>query len=135
ALIKLRFSDPYSPRPYHVPLNVEIDYKGRRVKFPVLGVIGLLGVGLILFEVILTHEIGRIAGPAWIALTFLYYVWYRRTMKMPVFGSLRRDWEREQKAVLESAEEFDLLEHYLLALSERDKAKRKKPAKGIERTG
>jgi len=44
ALIKLRFSDPYTPRPYKMPLNLKIKYKGRKVDFPVLGVIGTLGV-------------------------------------------------------------------------------------------
>ncbi len=34
--------------------------------FPMLGFIGMIGVSFILFEVILTHEIGRIAGPAWV---------------------------------------------------------------------
>ncbi|MBI5167286.1 MAG: amino acid permease, partial [candidate division NC10 bacterium] len=81
ALIKLRFSDPYSPRPYKMPFNVKLRHKGRIVEFPLLGLLGMLGVSTILFEVILTHEIGRIAGPAWILLCFLYYAWYRRKQR------------------------------------------------------
>lgn len=130
ALIKLRFSDPYSPRPYHVPLNLKVNYHGRKVLFPVLGLIGMLGVMLILFEVILTHKIGRIAGPAWIGLTFIYYAGYRKKMNLPIFKRVKRDWENEQKAVLKSAEEFDLLEHYLLALAERDKLLKKRSQEG-----
>ncbi len=135
SLIKLRFSDPYSPRPYHMPLNLEVGYQGRKVKFPVLGVIGMFGVLLILFEVILTHKIGRIAGPAWIVLCFIYYAWYRRKMDLPVFKSIQRDWESEQKAVLESAEEFELLEHYRLALAERDKLLKKRTPGGGRKEG
>ena len=121
ALIKLRFSDPYTPRPYKMPLNLKLGYKGRKVDFPVLGVIGMLGVATILFMVILTHEIGRIAGPAWVVLCFLYYVWFRRSQKLPIFKSIKHDWEKEQIQVLTSAEEYDLLEQYKIALKERDK--------------
>jgi basic amino acid/polyamine antiporter, APA family len=121
SLIKLRFSDPYTPRPYKVPLNLRLKYKGRNVDFPILGIIGMLGVATILFEVVLTHSIGRIAGPSWVALCFLYYAWYRRSQKLPVFKSIKHDWEKEQIQVLTSAEEYDLLEQYKIALKERDK--------------
>lgn len=124
ALIKLRFSDPYTPRPYKIPLNLKIKWRGQKVEFPVLGVIGMIGVSLILFEVILTHTIGRIAGPAWILLCFIYYAWYRRKEGHPIFRSVERDWEREQIRVLESAEEYELLEQYKLALAEKAKEKR-----------
>jgi APA family basic amino acid/polyamine antiporter len=121
ALIKLRFSDPYSPRPYKVPLNIRIRYKGRKVSLPIIGIIGALGVAGILFEVIWTHSIGRIAGPAWILLCFAYYAWYRRKHRLPIFRSVNHNWETEQINVLTSAEEFDLLERYKLALAERNK--------------
>lgn len=129
ALIKLRFSDPYSPRPYKMPLNVKVRNKGRVVEFPVLGVLGMLGVSTILFEVVLTHEVGRIAGPAWIILCLCYYVWFRRRNRMPIFGSLARDWETQQEEVLTAAEEFDLLEQYRLALQERDRHEKRLPRK------
>ncbi|MBI3989916.1 MAG: APC family permease [candidate division NC10 bacterium] len=125
ALIKLRFSDPYSPRPYKMPLNVRLKYKGRMVEFPLLGLLGMLGVSTILFEVILTHEIGRIAGPAWVLLCFIYYAWYRRKQGLPIFRSVERSWEKEQMDVLLSAEEFDLLEQYKVALAERDKQRKR----------
>ncbi len=121
ALIKLRFSDPYTPRPYKMPLNLKLNYKGRKVYFPILGVIGMLGVATILFEVILTHTIGRIAGPSWVLLCFIYYAWYRKKEGLPLFKSIKHNWEKEQIEVLTSAEEFDSLEQYKNALAERDK--------------
>ncbi|MBI1822253.1 MAG: APC family permease [Nitrospirae bacterium] len=127
AMIKLRFSDPYSPRPYRMPLNLKWNYKGKTVYIPVLAFFGMLGVGSILFEVILTHAIGRIAGPAWILLCFGYYVWYRKKMGLPVFKSVERDWEKEQIMVLTSAEEFELVEEYKSALAGRDKLLGVKP--------
>jgi APA family basic amino acid/polyamine antiporter len=121
ALIRLRFVDPYSPRPYKMPLNLKISWHGQEVEFPVLGVIGMVGVSFILFEVILTHEIGRIAGPTWVVLCILYYIWYRRHQGLPVFGDVKHDWEQEQINVLTSAEEFDLVEEYRDALTRRDR--------------
>lgn len=121
ALIKLRFSDPYSPRPYRVPLNISFKYQGRKVSLPILGIVGMLGVATILTVVVWTHSIGRVAGPVWILLCFAYYAWYRRRQKLPIFKSIEHNWEKEQIEVLTSAEEFDLLEQYKLALAERDK--------------
>ena len=122
SLIRLRFSDPYTPRPYKVPLNLKWRRKdGRVVEVPVLGFLGLLGVSSIFATVIITHEIGRIAGPAWILICLIYYVLFRRRNGLPVFGSVPHDWEQEQIEVLTNAEEFDLLEEYKQALIRRDR--------------
>ena len=135
SLITLRFKDPYTPRPYKMPLNLKINYHGMRVDFPVLGIFGLIGVTMILFEVILTHPIGRIAGPAWCIFCIVLYFIYRKRVGRPLLGSLPRNWEAKQIEVLTSAEEYDLVENYKLALIERDRrraklAGKKPPAAG-----
>jgi APA family basic amino acid/polyamine antiporter len=89
--------------------------------FPVLGVIGLVAIAAVFLVVLYTHSIARIAGPAWVLVCFVYYVWYRRSRNLPVMRSLPRDWEAQQKSVLTAAEEFDLLEQYKVALAERDR--------------
>jgi APA family basic amino acid/polyamine antiporter len=127
ALIRLRFKDPYTPRPYKMPLNLKVRHRQREIDVPILGFIGTAGVLFVLTEVVLTHTIGRIAGPCWVLLCFVYYVWYRKKIGLAVFRTTKRDWETEQKAVLQSAEEFELLEHYRLALAERDKLMKKQP--------
>jgi APA family basic amino acid/polyamine antiporter len=123
SLIKLRFADPYTPRPYRMPINIPWKRKrdGMTVQIPILGVIGMLGVSMIFFEVVYTHAIGRIAGPAWVVAGLIYYFFYRRSQKLPVLGSVPRDWELEQIQVLASAEEYDLLEQYKNALAARDR--------------
>jgi len=123
ALMRLRFTDPYSPRPYKVPLNVRLRFGRQTCEFPILGVLGALGVSAILVMVVWTHEIGRIAGPAWILACFCYYAWYRRKQNLPIFRSVKHDWEAQQQQVLADAEEFDLLERYRGALAARDRAR------------
>jgi APA family basic amino acid/polyamine antiporter len=122
SLIRLRINDPYTPRPYRMPINLPwTRADGTKVSIPVLGFLGMLGVSTIFFEVVYTHRIGRIAGPAWMLAGLAYYLLYRRSQKLPLTGSLERDWEKEQLEVLASAEEFDLLEQYKNALAARDR--------------
>jgi APA family basic amino acid/polyamine antiporter len=120
--VRLRFVDPVTPRPYRVPLNLKWRRRGGEdVHIPVLGFFGIGGVSLILFEVILTHQIGRIAGPGWVLLCLANYVWYRRRQGLPVARSVPRRWEEQQRRILRDAEEFDLLEQYEMALTQRDR--------------
>jgi APA family basic amino acid/polyamine antiporter len=109
SLLVLRFHDPWTPRPFKVPLNIRIRGKDGEVRLlPIVGILGFLGISTILFLVVLTHAIGRIAGPAWIVLGLVIYFLHRRRNKLPFRKSLRRNWEREQIHVYEDAGEHDL---------------------------
>jgi len=121
ALMKLRFTDSISPRPFLMPLNIKFTFKGEKVKFPLIGVLGLLGVSTIFFMVIWTHEIGRIAGSLWMVVCLILYFIYRKKSGLPLFRSVKHAWIKEQMEVLSSAEEFDLLEQYKQSLKEREK--------------
>jgi APA family basic amino acid/polyamine antiporter len=113
SLLALRFVDPWTPRPFKVPLNIRLRGKdGEARLLPIVGIFGFLGISTILFLVVLTHSIGRIAGPAWIILGLLIYSWYRRRRKLPIRKALKRDWEKEQLLVYEDAGEYDLAEEY-----------------------
>ncbi len=109
SLLVLRFKDPWTPRPFKVPLNIRLRGKdGEARLLPIAGVLGFLGISSILFLVVLTHSIGRIAGPGWIALGLLIYFWHRRRNKLPFRKSLKRNWTKEQLFVYEDAGEHDL---------------------------
>jgi basic amino acid/polyamine antiporter, APA family len=118
SLLVLRFKDPFTPRPYKMPINIRVTYKGNQVWFPVLGVLGLLGVLFFLIMVLLTHHYARIVGPIWVAAAIVLFVLYRRKRGLPPFKTLPRDWETATKRVLLEAEEFQSLEEYEAALSE-----------------
>jgi APA family basic amino acid/polyamine antiporter len=124
SLIRLRFQDPFSPRPYKIPLNLGYTRSdGAHVRIPLLALIGLLGIGAIFVDVLLTHAVGRIVGPLWLGLLVVGYLVMRARRGLPTLGSVSRDWEREQIEVLTAAEEFDLLERYRNALARRDKGR------------
>ena len=109
SLLVLRFIDPWTPRPFKVPLNIR--FRGRDGEtrlLPIVGILGFLGISSILTLVVLTHAIGRIAGPAWIILGLLIYFWHRRRNKLPIKKSLKRNWEKEQMHVYEDAGEYEL---------------------------
>jgi APA family basic amino acid/polyamine antiporter len=109
SLLVLRFIDPWTPRPFKVPLNIR--FRGRDGEtrlLPIVGILGFIGISSILVLVVLTHAIGRIAGPAWIILGLLIYFWHRRRNKLPIKKSLKRNWEKEQLHVYEDAGEYEL---------------------------
>src|SRR6266849_4738866 len=109
SLLVLRFKDPWTPRPFKVPLNIKIRGKDGEIRLlPIVGILGFLGISSILILVVLTHSIGRIAGPAWIVLGLLIYFWHRRRNKLPFRKTLKRDWTKEQLDVYEDAGEFEL---------------------------
>jgi len=112
ALIVLRFSDPHAPRPYRMPWNIPVAIRGANGTLSVVSVLGLLGIGSILVFTLLTHPIGRIAGPAWVLFGALFYVLYRRRNRQKVFASLKRDWVAHHEQVLSRAGELEMLDEY-----------------------
>ena len=121
SLIRLRFADPYSPRPYRVPLNMKVNLRGKVVDVPIMAFLGLAGSIFIWVLVVATHRIGRIAGPAWLVLGYIGYFAFRKADGLPAFGNVPRDWETEQIRVLSQAGEETILEQYKAALRRRDR--------------
>jgi len=116
ALIALRLVDPLSPRKFKIPINVPMRFRGERVEFPVVAVIGFIGIMAILVFTLITHPIGRIAGPMWILFGLVLYVVYRWRKRLPLFRSYKRDWRSEQIDILRRAGELELMDEYLANL-------------------
>jgi APA family basic amino acid/polyamine antiporter len=113
ALIFLRFNDSQSPRRFKMPFNIPLTYKGNRVEFPVVAVIGFFGIVSILVFTMITHEIGRVAGPLWILFGLVGYLLYRKRKRLPVFGSQPHDWRKAQINILQSAGELEMMDEYI----------------------
>ncbi len=121
SLIRLRITDPYTPRRWKAPINLRVRPAHKHaIELPLLVMFGILGNFAILAIVVVTHPLGRIFGPLWILCGLGIYIWHRRRSKMPVWRSLPREWEQEQIAVLTAAEEWESLRDYRAALARRE---------------
>jgi hypothetical protein len=124
SLIRLRVTDPYTPRRWKTPFNLRVRPAHKHaIELPLLVMFGILGNFAILAIVVVTHPLGRIFGPLWILCGLGIYLWHRRRSKMPMWRSLPREWEQEQIAVLTAAEEWESLRDYRAALARRDAEK------------
>jgi basic amino acid/polyamine antiporter, APA family len=121
ALMTLRFTDVAAPRPFKMPLNVKVRIAGRQGDVSLLSVVGLLGIFSILIFTLLTHPVGRIAGPTWVVLGIVFFAIWRARTKRPVFGSVPRNWQKLHQDTLANAGELEMLDEYRSAL---DKQKR-----------
>ncbi|MGH7661022.1 MAG: APC family permease [Vulcanimicrobiaceae bacterium] len=113
ALIALRFNDADSPRPFKIPINIPIPYAGGTVEFPVVGVLGFFGIFAILIFVLLTHDVGRIAGPSWVFIGLCGYLIYRKRKQLPVLRSRRVDRTQEQIGILRDAGELEMMDEFI----------------------
>ncbi|HUA08098.1 MAG TPA: APC family permease [Candidatus Acidoferrales bacterium] len=120
ALVALRLTDPLSPRKFKIPINIPMTFRGERVEFPVVAAIGFIGMTAILTFTLITHPIGRIAGPSWIALGIVLYFVYRARKRLPLLRSRKRDWRSEQIEILRRAGELELMDEYVSNLRASD---------------
>jgi basic amino acid/polyamine antiporter, APA family len=112
ALIALRLNEPLTPRKFKIPLNIPMQFRGEPVEFPVVGVIGFLGIFSILLFTLQTHPLGRIAGPSWLVLGIIFYVLYRQRKRLPILHSQKHEWSKVQPEILRSAGELELMDEY-----------------------
>lgn len=120
ALMSLRMTDPLTPRKFLIPLNLKLRFRGEEIYFPLVAVIGFIGIFAILVFVLLTHHIGRIAGPSWLLLGIAVYAVYRVRKRLPLFRSVPRDWNRDQVQILRNAGELELMDELVGKLKARD---------------
>ncbi len=125
ALIALRLTDPLSPRKFKIPLNIPVNFRGERAEFPVIAVLGFIGIVAILVFTMITHPIGRIAGPSWIVLGLILYFIYRKRKGLPLLHSHKRDWRNEQLEILRRAGELELMDEYAANLKASDERRAK----------
>jgi basic amino acid/polyamine antiporter, APA family len=122
SLLTLRVKDPWTPRPFRVPLNVRLPGRsGQAAALPIVGVLGFLGISSILVMVVATHDIGRIAGPVWILIGLVIFWVYRKRSGLPFFHSSHHDWDKEQMQVYHDAGEIEMLEEFQENIQRRDR--------------
>ncbi len=123
ALIALRLYDPLSPRKFKMPFNIKMTVRGERVDFPLVAVLGFIGIVSILVFTMITHIIGRIAGPSWLIIGIVLYLVYRRQKGLPVFRSRQHNWRKEQVEILRDAGELELMDEFVANVKASDARK------------
>ena len=124
ALIVLRFTDSAAPRRYKMPWNVQVRIGGRTGEISIASLIGLIGIAMILIFTLLTHPVGRIAGPSWVILGIGFYLLFRRRANLPLFGSIKRDWVKQHETTLVHAGELEMLDEYRAAVEKQAAAEK-----------
>ncbi len=127
ALIALRLADPMTPRKFKIPFNIPMRFRGERVEFPIIAVIGFVGIFSILIFTLITHDIGRIAGPGWVIAGIALYFLYRVRKRLPVFRSQAHDWRTAQTQILRNAGELEVMDEYHANLRASDERRRGAP--------
>lgn len=120
GLIGLRLGDPLSPRKFKIPFNLPMRFRGERVEFPLIAVIGFVGIFSILIFTLRTHALGRIFGPSWLLLGLILYLVYRRYRRLPLLRSQRHDWRHAQVEILRRSGELELMDEYIANVKARD---------------
>jgi basic amino acid/polyamine antiporter, APA family len=113
GLIGLRLSDPLSPRKFKIPLNIPVRFRGERAEFPIIAVIGFIGIFAILIFTLCTHALGRIFGPSWLLLGIILYLIYRHHRRLPLLRSQPWNWRKAQVDILRRSGELELMDEYI----------------------
>ncbi|MGA9139472.1 MAG: APC family permease [Methanocella sp.] len=101
ALIRLRNRRPELYRPFRSPLTIQVPWKGKKAELPVLPALGFVVCLCVWIMVLSLHEIGKIVGTLWFIVGIIFYLWYRRHIRLswkePVPGTLATDPEVAHK--------------------------------------
>jgi APA family basic amino acid/polyamine antiporter len=86
SLIVTRNNDRARFRPFRVPLTLRFKRASGVLELPILPLLGLLATSAIWVAVIVTHELGRELGVAWVVMGMGMYIYFRRKNRLPLRG-------------------------------------------------
>jgi APA family basic amino acid/polyamine antiporter len=85
SVIALRARRPDDELEWRARPNLTI----RGISWPLFAIVGALGTGIAWLVVVIQDAPTRYAGTAWLAVGLLFYVLYRRRLKLPLRGTTR----------------------------------------------
>ena len=85
SVIALRVRRPDDELEWRARPNLTI----RGVSWPLFAIVGALGTGIAWLVVVIQDAPTRYAGTAWLAVGLIFYVLYRRRLKLPLRGTTR----------------------------------------------
>ncbi len=112
SFIRLRMVDRDVYRPWKVPLNISLKFRGKVVELPLVGLIGLPATFILWLLVVILHPNGRLFGFIWVAIGLALYVFYRKSHKLPLISNEEGSWVVPSSYVMEVAVLVDPMEDY-----------------------
>ncbi len=91
ALIILRNDDRKTKRLYKAPGTIIVRRNGKIIELPILGIIGLIGIGSVWLLVVIYHTTARIMGFTWILIGLIIYSIYRRRINLSITSKFGRE--------------------------------------------
>jgi APA family basic amino acid/polyamine antiporter len=85
SVIALRVRRPDDELEWRARPNLTI----RGISWPLFAIVGALGTGIAWLVVVIQDAPTRYAGTAWLAVGLIFYVLYRRRLKLPLRGTTR----------------------------------------------
>ncbi len=86
SLIVLRNTEPDTYRSWKVPGELDVRWRGKRIRVPPISVIGALSCTIIWLLIIVYHPLGRLLGVTWLFVGVLGFLLYRRVIRLPVLS-------------------------------------------------
>ena len=114
ALIALRLNDPLQSAKVQDAVQHPDEVARRTGRFPIVGVVGFLGIFSILVFTMITHAIGRDRRPAWIVsgIVLLLHLPPPQAVARPPVAAARLA-QASKVAILRNAGELELMDEYI----------------------
>ncbi len=90
SLIMLRSSDREVYRPWKIPFSLKLKVKNEVIDIPIIGLLGLIGIGAIWVLVVLLHPAGRFFGFLWVIIGLSFYAVFRKVIHKKIISSDER---------------------------------------------
>src|SRR2546426_91811 len=86
SLIVLRNTEPDTYRSWKVPGELDVRWRGKRIRVPPISVIGALSCTVIWLLIIVYHPLGRLLCVTWLFVGVLGFLLYRRVIRLPALS-------------------------------------------------
>lgn len=80
SVIMLRNKRPELFRPYKIPFELKLNFRGKPFVLPVIPLLGFLVCFFVWFLVLNLHQVGKIVGTLWFIVGIAGYLYYRKRM-------------------------------------------------------
>jgi len=86
SLLMLRRMDREVYRPWKIPFSLKLRSNNGFIEIPIIGLLGLIGIGAMWMLVVLLHPAGRFFGFLWVAIGLSFYAVFRKAIRRKIIS-------------------------------------------------